>query len=554
MQWGGNMKAGLKLTAATMLLACLPSDARHAFAWQVDTSPTETAVVEAVRSGASLEKDRNWLEAIEHYEDSLKTWKSNEDLKYGLRRSKIHFGIDRRYSDRSFKRALVVKSRNEALTLFDDVFTKIRDNYVQSVSSTAFIAHGTESLYMALANERFVQYTVPSATKQQLSNFRKLLLKNYWNRRVSESFMARETISEVCNAANRELGLSAGPIVMEYLFGGCNSLDDYSNFLTADRLSDLYGNIDGEFVGLGIEMKGEKGEGLHLVNVLPGSPAERGGMRRGDYIISINGRDCREMSTDDAAHLLRGPSGSTVALGLRNAGRTRQGEFTRRAVQVKSIPLATMVDKSYGIGYLRMTGFQKTTTEELDQALAKLEGQGMRALIWDLRNNPGGLLDTAASVLDRFIDNGIVVSTEGRVRDQNQSFTAQSFHTRDMPIVLLVDDGSASASEIVAGAVRDYRRGTIVGTKTYGKWSVQSIFPIRESTGLRLTTAKFYSPHHHNYAKIGVEPDVKVEEYSVAFRGEKPPKSLPYRASELAGDAYVEKGLEILRSKGLVRK
>jgi carboxyl-terminal processing protease len=550
------MRTGIKLTVAALMLACIPFG-DHAFGWQSSPARTNGGVEHAIRRGSILESKRSWLDAIEHYEHSLKDFKDNGDLKYGLRRAKIHFGIERRYSDRSFERSLAVKTRSDALTLFEDVFTKIRENYVEPVSSTVFIAHGTESLYMALANEKFVRRNVPSASKSQISSFRSRLLKDYWNRRIGQAYEARDVIVEVCDLANRDLGLSPGPVVMEYLFGGCNSLDDYSNFLSADRLSDLYGNIDGEFVGLGIEMKAEDGQGMNLVNVLPLSPAEQGGMRRGDFITSINGRDCRNMTTDEAARLLRGPSGSSVSLGLKSASNNenRYGTFVRRAVQVKSIPLATMVDQSYGIGYIRMTGFQKTTTEELDTALAQLEGQGMRALIWDLRNNPGGLLDTAASVLDRFIDGGVVVSTEGRVTDQNQSFTAQSFHTRQYPIVLLVDDGSASASEIVAGAIRDYRRGTIVGTKTYGKWSVQSIFPIRESTGLRLTTAKFFSPHHHNYAKVGVEPDVKIEKYEVAFRSdgsradEKPDRSLPYRASELPGDLYVEKALEVLRSR-----
>ena len=545
----------MKLAVAALMLAGIPfSD--HAFGWQTSPTLTKESVENAIREGSQLERKRNWLDAIEHYEHALKDFKDNDDLKYGLRRAKIHFGIERRYADRSFERSLAIKTRSDALTLFEDVFTKIRENYVERVSPTVFVAHGTESLYMALANEKFVQRNLPSASKSQINGFRSRLLKDYWNRRVSQAFEARDVITEVCDHANRDLGLSSGPVVMEYLFGGCNSLDDYSNFLSADRLSDLYGNIDGEFVGLGIEMKAEESRGMHLVNVLPKSPAEQGGMRRGDYITSINGLDCRDMTTDEAARLLRGPSGSSVSLGLKSPNNeNRYGTFIRRAVQVKSIPLATMVDQSYGIGYIRMTGFQKTTTEELDRALARLEAKGMRALIWDLRNNPGGLLDTAASVLDRFIDGGVVVSTEGRVTDQNQSFTAQSFHTRNYPIVLLVDDGSASASEIVAGAIRDYRRGTIVGTKTYGKWSVQSIFPIRESTGLRLTTAKFYSPHHHNYAKVGVKPDVDLEQYEVAFRGgeagdgAKTPKSLPYRASELPGDAYVEKALEVLRSR-----
>lgn len=189
-----------------------------------------------------------------------------------------------------------------------------------------------------------------------------------------------------------------------------------------------------------------------------------------------------------------------------------QGRFVRKPVVVKSVDRVQMLDSVAGIGYLRMSGFQKSTASELDAALASLRRQGMRKLIWDLRGNPGGLLTASVEVLDRFIAEGVLVSTKGRSLDQNWTYSAHSNGTHsDIELAVLIDGNSASASEIVAGAIQDHKRGTLVGRTSYGKWSVQTIMPLRGQTGLRLTTAKFYSPNNHNYSKVGVKPDVFVE-------------------------------------------
>lgn len=509
-----------------------------------DTAVLTPTARDAVDTGAQLERQRLWLEAIEHYEEALEESPDSKELKYGLRRSKIHFNIERRYEDASFQARLLSQSKYEGLSLLDDVMAQVRSNYVDTISTTSLIAHGTESLYLALANEKFVDHNLRNARPEQISEFRKILRERYWNAPMSDRVAARQSVSQICDTAQSLLGLSSTPVVMEYVFGCCNALDDYSGYLTPDKLEDLYGNIDGEFVGIGIEMKAETGKGLFLVNILPESPAAEGGMQRGEYIVRIGEVDCREMTTDEAARLLRGPTGSQVRLTLQSdSSETREGMFVRRPVQVKSIPVAKMVDQQAGVGYIQMGGFQKTSAEELDAALAKLSRSGMRALIWDLRGNPGGLLTAAVEVLDRFIADGVLVSTKGRTYDQNWTYSAHRNGTMSVPLVLLVDDNSASASEIVAGAIRDHRRGTIVGRKTYGKWSVQTIFSIRGATGLRLTTAKFYSPRGSNYAKVGVEPDITVpkpESETVYFRDSD---------VDMASDPDLERGLQVLRTQ-----
>ena len=467
----------------------------------------------AVRTGAQLERSHKWLDAIEHYEQALKDWPDDKELQYGLRRSKIHFGLERRYTDLSFDTQLLRLPQPEALSRFDEILGEVRTKYVESLSPTSFVAHGTESLYLALANDRFVDRHLRSADPEAIARFRQLLREQYWNKPVADGAAARQTILEVCGLARSTVGLSSTPVILEYVFGGCNALDDYSNYLTPDKLEDLYGNIEGEFVGLGIEMKAEAGTGMRLVNVLPDSPAEEGGLRRGDYIVAVDGIDCRGMTTDEAARLLRGAQGSAVRLTYERGAtaQRREGVFFRREVHIKSIPIVRIVDREHGIGYIQMTGFQSSTARELDEALAQLRAQGMRSLIWDVRGNPGGLLPAAVEVLDRFIDEGLLVSTRGRSADQNFQYHAHRAGTWNIPLVLLVDGDSASASEIVAGAIRDHRRGLIVGRQTFGKWSVQSIVQMRGSAGLRLTTAKFYSPKGLTLGKIGVKPDRVVE-------------------------------------------
>ena len=512
-----------------------------------DDAPALTpSAATAVESGAQLERERRWLDAVEHYEEALEEAPDNKQLEYGLRRSKIHFNIERRYEDRSFHSQLLSQSKYDALSLLDDVMSQVRSNYVESIGPTSLVAHGTESLYLALANDKFVEQNLSGVPSDRIRQMRKILRERHWNAQVSDRFGARQRVSQICDTAQSLLGLQPGPVVMEYVFGCCNALDDYSGYLTPDRLEDLYGNIEGEFVGLGIEMKAEAGKGMFLVNILPESPAAEGGMQRGEYIVRIEDADCREMTTDEAARLLRGPAGSRIRLTLEDANdpSTREGWFVRRAVQVKSIPVATMLDQGSGVGYIKMGGFQKTTAQELDAALAKLRREGMRALIWDLRGNPGGLLTAAVEVLERFISDGVLVSTKGRTLDQNYTYSAHRGGTLSIPLVLLVDENSASASEIVAGAIRDHRRGTIVGRKTFGKWSVQTIFSIRGATGLRLTTAKFYSPRGDTLGKIGVKPDITVpgiDDEMAYFRG--------FADSDPASDADLDRGLQVLRTQ-----
>ncbi len=293
----------------TLHLPAAPADDAPA----VDVSIYADAT-EALKAGEELENSRQWVDAIVHYEAALERFKNDEGLKYALRRTRVHFGIDRRYSDRSFEQKLLRKGRSESLDLFDEILSRVQYEYVEPISTTRFVAHGTESLYMALRNEKFLSRNVKPGQEDAVNRVRQRLINDFWNRKIENRIDARAAITSICDMCQRELGMSGTAVVMEYIFGGCNSLDEYSNFLTPDRYNDLFGNIQGELVGIGIEMKAVKGKGMHLVNVLLDSPAERGGLQPGDYIVGVDGTDVRDLSTDDAAKLLRGTSGSRVEL------------------------------------------------------------------------------------------------------------------------------------------------------------------------------------------------------------------------------------------------
>jgi carboxyl-terminal processing protease len=510
-----------------------------------DQAPQITAA-EAAVAGARLETERKWRDAIDHYKHSLENFPKDENLKYGLRRAQFQFGIDRRYSDQSFLTQLRPMSREAALAAFDEILGHIRAHFVDPIDTTSVVAHGTESLWLALRNERFVEQNLFGAEQPRIDSFREMLRDRYWNKPVSSDSDARRLINEVCDLGRKQLGLEAGPIVQEYVFGACNCLDDYSNVLTPGRLNDLYSNIEGEFVGIGIVMEAELGKGMKLVQVLPESPAYEKGLRAGDTIVAIDSRDCRFMTTDEAAGLLTGKANSQVRLEVTGPAGRREASVTRREVQVKSIPVAKIIDSQNGVGYIQMTGFQKSSAHELDEALKKLEREGMKALIWDVRGNPGGLLTAAVEVLDRFIDNGTLVETRGRTYDQNYTYTAHEPGTHNVPIILLIDGSSASASEIVAGAIRDHHRGKLVGRKSYGKWSVQSIYDLRTGGGVRLTTAKFYSPNGDTLGKIGVKPDVDVTV----------PKGFQRTIGEVdpSNDFDVAKALEMFRSDNVLTR
>jgi carboxyl-terminal processing protease len=293
--------------------------------------------------------------------------------------------------------------------------------------------------------------------------------------------------------------------------GMLKTLDPHSSYLNPDAYKELQVETKGSFGGIGIEITIRDGV-LTVVSPLEGTPAHELGVQAGDQIIRVDGAPTKEMTLMEAVKKMRGPKGTKVVLTIMREGFTKAKEFviTRATIAIKSVRTKILEP---GYGYLRLSQFQSTTLKDLRQALAKLEeeNQPMKGLILDLRNNPGGLLDQAVKVSDEFLNEGLIVYTGGRLKSQDMRFEAHgNTQPHSYPIVILVNEGSASAAEIVAGALQDHKRAVVVGVKTFGKGSVQTVMPLRNGAALRLTTAIYYTPNGRSIQAKGIEPDIVV--------------------------------------------
>ena len=477
----------------------------------VSVSNRTSVIGDLLSRGQALENERRWGEALTLYEDALRQYPTQRDLEQRMQLSRMHYDLGRRYNDQTFRKALASSTGRQALDLYGEVLLKIQTHYVDNPDWRRLAEFGTSALEIALADPLFIEANLSRIPQAQIDNFRRQLRSRLSLQLVATRHAAQDIAATAARLARTQLGLSEATAIQEFTSGATNSLDTYSAFLTPGQLNEVYSQIDGNFVGLGVELKSDQGA-LLIVKVIPSSPAERAGIRAGDRIVAVDGRSTAELSTDQAANLLQGKEGSVVDVtAVTPGGDPRELRIRREHVEVPSIDDIRLVEPAYGVGYLKLTCYQKTTSTDLDTALHKLHRQGMKSLIIDLRGNPGGLLNTAVDVVDKFVDRGTIVSTRGRSRQEDYTYTAREVGTWRMPLAVLIDGDSASASEIFAGAIRDHRRGAIIGTRSYGKGSVQGIFPLNMgNAGLRLTTAKFYSPLGRPFAGVGVEPNVSV--------------------------------------------
>ncbi|HEX5447265.1 MAG TPA: S41 family peptidase [Pirellulales bacterium] len=471
----------------------------------------ETEIAELLDRGRRLEGERRWGEALTLYEDALRLHPTAPHFEQRLYLSRIHYDLGRRYSDRSFRETVRTMDARQAIDLYSEVLQQVQRHYVDNPNWRRLADSGITELEVALADPLFLEANLPQAPKARVERFRHDLRSRVGAQKIDNRHAAVEVAGRAARLCRAELGLAESATIHEFICGAANALDPYSAFLTASQLNEVYSQIEGNFVGLGVELKSDNGA-LLIVKVIPGSPAQRAGIAASDRIVAVDGRSTSELSTDQAANLLQGQEGSYVTVTAVTAGQApRQVRVRREHVEVPSIEDAAIVDSAFGVAYLKLTCFQKTTSRDLDTALWKLHRQGMRALIIDLRKNPGGLLTTAVEVVDKFVDRGTIVSTHGRNRAEDYVYSAREAGTWRVPLVVLIDGDSASASEIFAGAIRDFGRGVIVGSRSYGKGSVQGIFPLNlANSGLRLTTAKFYSPKGKPFSGIGVTPEVMV--------------------------------------------
>lgn len=513
------------------------------------TSPTIDEADQTLNRALELERKRDWAAAIELYEFAVEHWPGRAVFRHRRLLCETHYRLGRRYQDQSFRAVLLRLPFERALDLYEEVLDRIQSQYVEGVSLEPLTRRGLDNFEVALRDPAFLKVNAPEAAPEAVKALREALIARRVRISARDRTEARAQVLSVCELAKRTLGIGRTPVILEFIFGACDALDDYSSYLTPDRLDDLFATIDGSFVGLGVELKHDE-SGLRVVGVISGGPAADAGIKPGDRIVKVEGRSLAGLSIDEASNKLQGAEGSPVTISIvRLDGTTRELRLIRRPVEVKSVSKAGIVDSRRGVGYVHFTSFQKSSGEEMRRAIARLTEQGMRILVLDLRGNPGGLLNVAVELADEFLNEGVIVSTRGRAAGQTAVFRARQGSPWNMPLIVLVDHESASASEILAGALQENRRATIIGERSYGKGSVQSIFTLRAApAGLKLTTAKFYSPRGRAYSEQGVEPDVEVA--SARRRSSAKPASEPIDDLE-AIDSFGNPGKDLALKKAL---
>jgi len=296
--------------------------------------------------------------------------------------------------------------------------------------------------------------------------------------------------------------------------GVLQSLDPYSAYMNPKTFSEMQTETSGEFGGLGIEVSMEAGV-VKVISPIDDTPASRAGIKAGDYIVRINGEQVQGKSLMESVNLMRGPVGSPIEITIRRKGlkKAKKFQIIREIIEIKSV-ISELIDDE--VGYLRLRAFNENSSEQLVKEISKLEkNKKLNGYIFDLRNNPGGLLSQAVKISDFFLDNGEIVSTKGRRSTENRKFFAKKGDKiKGKPLIVLINNGSASAAEIVAGALQAQKRAVLLGEATYGKGSVQSIIPLKNKGAIRLTISKYYLPSGKSISEVGVIPDIKIEEES----------------------------------------
>jgi len=360
----------------------------------------------------------------------------------------------------------------------------------------------TKILFIFISIKIFLT-TVNFSYSQNADNlFEKIDLFSEVLEKIEDEYVEEIDQSEVMDAA---------------INGVLQSLDPYSSYMNPEIFKESMTETSGEFGGLGIEVSMESGV-VKIITPIDDTPASRAGVKAGDYIVRINNEQVQGKTLFEAVNLMRGPVGSSIEITIRRKGLKKAKIFkiTREVIVIKSVD-AELIDKE--IGYLRLRSFNQNSDNQLKKEISKLKNnKKLIGYILDLRNNPGGLLSQAVKISDFFLNDGEIVSTKGRRSRENRKFFAKNGdEINGKPLIVLINTGSASASEIVAGALKDQKRAILLGETTYGKGSVQSIIPLKNNGAIRLTISKYYLPSGKSISEVGVTPDIEIEEQENDF-------------------------------------
>ena len=427
-------------------------------------------------------------------------------------REQIQRKLTSRYGNPAVVRLIRSMSPEQSLELYLEVSGLIDARHLKPSTYDARVKQAVKNLCQAVENGAFLRANGLGDDSGRLETFRRDVLRLTEGRSINGAEEAYQAVQSTMQMAERDAGLRPTAVALEFVFAATDTLDKYPAFVPAMGKSSPSAELEDHIVGIGVEIKPDD-RGMLIANALPGGPAAEAGLKGGDVIESVDGQKVTGSTLDSVVDLITGPSGSRVTLGVRRDDQIAEVKLVRRRVEVHSVSQVKLLENK--VGYIKLDKFAQNSSEECDKALWDLYRQGMKSLIVDVRGNPGGLLTTAIQMSNKFVPSGTIVATRGRDATDNMVEYAHREQTWKTPLVVLVDENSASASEIFAAAVQENGRGLVVGRRTYGKGTVQTHFPLQTVPGnLRLTTAQFFSPTGRTMAGAGVEPDVHVEAQS----------------------------------------
>ncbi len=418
--------------------------------------------------------------------------------------------ISQRYSDPRVLRMLNQLTPQGAESFYSEVSALIDERHLGPASYSRRVDNALNHVALALDIPAFVEAARVLGSTSAIADFQQDLQLLRTTVRPRSANDAIGVLREVQQMAAHSIGINPSAIGLEFTYGATDSLDQFSTLLPPEKYAGPSVGLKDNVVGIGVEVESNS-VGLKITKLLPGGPAALADFQRGDIITHVDGRALKKLDMNRAVDLIVGPVGTPVEIRASRGSQSGDVTLTRQKIALHSVVDVRMENPAEGVGYLKLEQFADSTMNEIDTALMSLHQRGMKSLIIDLRGNPGGLLTTAIALSDRFLSSGTIVATRGRTDGDNSREKAHFENTWKMPLVVLVDRNSASASEIFAAAIQENHRGVIVGEKSYGKGTVQTLFPLQTfPAALRLTTAKFYSPDGREMAGSGVTPDVKV--------------------------------------------
>jgi carboxyl-terminal processing protease len=506
--------------------------------WPAPASAQALSSDELLKQAQACEKNHDWREACCLYDELLRRRRDDTRLRQSYQRCLRHYRIVQRHQDKLYRTALERLTPAQALDLYVHVLETIDRLYTerQKSSPVVLFAQGVEELRLALGEPIFTREYFPATAPEKLGSFRNKL-GEWRQRKITNRSEAREqvgaigrTAQQICSVG-RPILLTV--IALEFLSGACNALDEYTFFLTPGHYREVQAALRGQLVSIGVDLE-VIDEQLVIRRVYPGSPAGKANLQPHDRIVAIEGQSTSDLPVEKAAEMLRGRSGTLVRLEVVRFnsvyGASELVEIKRAPVTVPSVEyelldkpflfeLAGGMKVVFPIGKLTINYFQESTLQEVKDALTMLQAVGMKVLILDLRHNPGGLFRSAIEVAELFLPEGIIVVSQSHaIKDRKLSGTIRSEHPDALliPMVVVIDGETASAAEVLAGALKDNGRAKLVGQTTFGKGTLQTVIPLdkpdfeRMPAGIRITVAKLLSPHWQPYSDRGIEPDFRT--------------------------------------------